>query len=66
MKGSRVNTELRVRFAGKTPYIETREINLPSGKVRVLKTPILPPGASDKAIRAASTIEVFWGPPLNF
>jgi hypothetical protein len=48
-----------------TPYIETRarvirgeHPDLPAGKVMVMRTPILPPGASEEEIREASTTEI--------
>ncbi len=53
MKKSEVCVTSGVRFDGEEPFIETRarvirsaDASLPEGKVFVLRTPILPPGAS--------------------
>jgi hypothetical protein len=59
---------VKVNFDGETPFIETRarvirgeDPSLPAGKIMVMRTPILPPGASDEEIREASTKEILEG-----
>jgi len=65
MKSSFICTTCKVKFDNRTPYIETRvrvirsqESGLPEGKVVIYKTPILPPGATDEEVRAATTTEI--------
>ena len=65
MKSSFICTTCKVNFDNRTPYIETRvrvirsqRDGLPEGKVVIYKTPILPPGATDEEVRAATTSEV--------
>jgi hypothetical protein len=65
MKSSYICTSCKVNFNKRTPYIETRvrvirsqTDGLPEGKVVVYRTPILPPGATDDEIRAATTSEI--------
>ena len=49
---------LRIRYTNGRPFIETRARSLgkpaeliPRGKVLVVRTPVLPPGASEEAVR---------------
>lgn len=68
MKSSYICTSCKVNFDNRTPYIETRarvirsqKDGLPEGRVVVYRTPILPPGATDDEIRAATTTEIIDG-----
>ncbi len=65
MNESIVSTECKVHHEEETPYVETRarvisspDGALPEGKVLIMKTPILPPGATDEEIRASTTMEI--------
>jgi hypothetical protein len=65
MKKPLFDTTLKVNFDGDIPFIETRarvirgtDPELPAGKVMVMRTPILPPGASEEEYRVASTTEI--------
>ena len=65
MNKSEVCVTSGVRFDGEEPFIETRarvirsaDASLPEGKVFVLRTPILPPGASDEEVRASTTMQI--------
>lgn len=65
MEENDVFTAASVRYDHGTPYIEMRarvlrspDGTLPEGKVMVMKTPILPPGASEEEIRARTTTEI--------
>ena len=67
MKESAVCVTSGIKFEGEEPYIETRarvihsaHQSLPEGRVLVVRTPILPPGASDEEIRAATTTEIIY------
>ncbi len=87
MKSSFICTTCKVNYDNKIPYIETRarvirshRNGLPEGKVVIYRTPILPPGATDDEVRAATTTEVIdneqpssvreggepYGPPRSF
>ena len=59
------HTTFQVNFGDQGPYIESRarviqgsDPDLPAGKVMVVRTPILPPGAAEEDIRRASTTEI--------
>jgi len=64
MKKALVDLTCKVDFDGETPYVETRsrvisgeDPELPAGTVRVTRTPLLPPGASEEDYRKATTAE---------
>jgi hypothetical protein len=65
MEKAWVDMMLKVDMDGDTPYIESRsrvisgeDPELPAGKVMVMRTPILPPGASEEDYRNATTTEI--------
>ena len=64
MKKALVDMTFKVEFDGEAPYVETRsrvisgeDPELPVGTVRVMRTPLLPPGASEEDYRKATTAE---------